>query len=1335
MLTGNNSASHLFGGSILTDNFRGAFRDGSQASLELPEHIRKFHTSNAEKLRRSTLRQDAGAETVIMVLPDKTVRGQPYPQVGGSARTASGETITVSRTLRRIIQGRPERLRGIGIAASPDAFEIEEPPQCLATERVMLPNKADPQLGRAFYNHLVHDVVQITPTVVDGTPNSRSRLDNPRSSAGIAAHLLVSGMGCSGVTQRGAATGPISYDIDAPSWIVSALSCASFIKDDANKIATLREYAYGCSGSDAELLFAYVATFGFTCRSYKSAGQIVVESHLQRCVRRNEKPRLTAQQCTAIEEYVHAPLRVSEPRDPGLRELWLMKTVVTPPENLPLKGAERYISIDRIQAHTYADALESLGRLSFAVNPSYVSQIGELEQARRQRRTVEISTRAVCIVPSSRVKSVEVIQTWIDREIGLTERMNILIPGKSTSIVAFRLPDGQSSPDGQSPDGQSILEQLLSRPYVTVHRSGTAAAPMTNAVRSRPFFHEGREYMIESTSVSDLYDAVIRRVDEFQIDCCINVYGGVLPALYHEELVEQTSRYHRSEGERENQERNLRAQIEQETRCNEEIRKANATIAELADQLENDMDLTVAKAAELKSKLDAAKATLDAQGKKLVSVLNTQARIRSWLATTISTQIIDAARISKYLRDSNKEPPSPAVLAAKYKIPENSSWSVEILRKDPAFGQSLTHPAILEYLRRFTEGLAPSMIPDKCQLFFPNQTYLHHAGKYVDIYSRFDGNLLRQSGPDYMGILLKNVAAGSQMRQFTIIKDDIGHMAEIVALKRELHSLDEINATIRPTTPNAQGLWTVSDDTISRALQSCTSIVKKVDSVRNSGDSYGPLSSDIVKTANVLYDKIQRAITLLRAFGDRRSGYADIGRRHNNQVQWQSNTAGLMKSASELVELFSLAERSGAHRIRSVSAQMISPQTHAPRDFPERSILTRIISQIENARLSDKKRKSSEYARVINMLRILLSDYEFAASETHIGTPASINEASLIETASSIGVNLQTSLPPVLDWYSDAVGDVKSAIQQFNEKSECLLAGIAILEQYLEGPESESGETATATAIATATATLSIILPQQLNPEHSEVVAEALMMAIHFNHIDPDADIPTIHQHLDMEPDPVDVGDALTDPSSYALLLGDLEHAYATVEQCLKNLEYSIFAHTRALLSIPGARNSSVVPPEWKCEICKSGEVGLGMFIELRCGHVYHSQCIDKRRSSTCVTCDTLPSPKKKSGRGRGKVLRLDDLDAAASDELKYELSKEKLTTLYVIRKYPEMLDGILTSSVASLHPQAEEILAAFFYQIRMQNGPSGSISRSRAYPDEIVGYAIQFEQELDSLL
>ena len=45
-----------------------------------------------------------------------------------------------------------------------------------------------------------------------------------------------------------------------------------------------------------------------------------------------------------------------------------------------------------------------------------------------------------------------------------------------------------------------------------------------------------------------------------------------------------------------------------------------------------------------------------------------------------------------------------------------------------------------------------------------------------------------------------------------------------------------------------------------------------------------------------------------------------------------------MKSASELVELFSLTERGSARRIRSVSAQMISPQTHAPTRFPERSI-------------------------------------------------------------------------------------------------------------------------------------------------------------------------------------------------------------------------------------------------------------------------------------------------------------------------------------------------------------------------------------------------------------
>ena len=84
------------------------------------------------------------------------------------------------------------------------------------------------------------------------------------------------------------------------------------------------------------------------------------------------------------------------------------------------RGAERYISIDRIQAHTYADALESLTS-SFAVNPSYIFQIGELGSKLDVSAALSRSPRTSSVHrSSSRVKSVEVIQTWIDREIGLS---------------------------------------------------------------------------------------------------------------------------------------------------------------------------------------------------------------------------------------------------------------------------------------------------------------------------------------------------------------------------------------------------------------------------------------------------------------------------------------------------------------------------------------------------------------------------------------------------------------------------------------------------------------------------------------------------------------------------------------------------------------------------------------------------------------------------------------------------------------------------------------------------------------------------------------------------
>ena len=143
-------------------------------------------------------------ETGNYGFPDKTVRVK--------AISASRRICTDCQRLKPLPLLFVESFRavqsdfcGIGIAASPDAFETKN------HRNVSPQNKRyAPKQGRsaAVVEHSHHLSTMSYRSLLRWSQDSNSQsLDNPRSSAGIAAHLLVSGAGLLWRDQRGAATG------------------------------------------------------------------------------------------------------------------------------------------------------------------------------------------------------------------------------------------------------------------------------------------------------------------------------------------------------------------------------------------------------------------------------------------------------------------------------------------------------------------------------------------------------------------------------------------------------------------------------------------------------------------------------------------------------------------------------------------------------------------------------------------------------------------------------------------------------------------------------------------------------------------------------------------------------------------------------------------------------------------------------------------------------------------------------------------------------------------------------------------------------------------------
>jgi hypothetical protein len=1015
MITGYGNSSQPFHGSRLTRDFENSC--ATPTALPSPDHqapgpataaqlasqrymadsnrIANRHAAAASYLQDPLRPARQTASKVDVVNHAIRVRARPYPAHAPVVRTAASDVPVPTRALRLLLKNRPAAYPTpiLGQLDAAAATIVQNPPPCAGVAEMTLTNRCGPGLARAFANWLVHDTVRITPHIAQAGANTLSTLDNEDSAAGLAIDALLGAPG----------QPAISYNLDAPAFVVYVISLASDLGPDGRikRASMIREIAEDCPGSDAEVLFAFVATFQLE-HNGGSAAQLVADGHNRRCHRLNEIPTLTAQTAAAIELYVAARQPVRCPTNPGVAaevnaayaRLWRGPSAVTArrPADLPLGGTERRPNGQACREHTYHDALVSHRELIRQIAPGYIEAEGEIERHRRRQREDDIAARSLCVVPygvSTRDASARV-EAWAKDRYALTVETKIGVVGTSDMFTVWAA--------AESP----IPNELYNYPYATVEGEHYVPGPEARAER---FTMGAQAYTVVLRASPDAgYDAVLRDATSHRFDRILNALAPYLAALYLEELRRDTpaevgpdemDHLRRVAADYRGKMDAICAQavaVSQERAAAQETAKAPAT--------KGDYNNAIRKVNDLDAK---GKALSDRAMELAGQIATTEDRIR--IEDDPGTRRLrEAVRIGKYLVDIGGPPP-PEVEAAKCLIPPNlgpDAYNLATLRANPAFCASILDPTVTDYLVRLKGSISHIGIPSVCDLFSPKpgSGNLHSAGKLVEIYPNFraPGHYHHELKSEYRALLLHDIGQRPPTSNVSVVLEAGATEASASVLEGAVRAVSNLGQT-----PDARS---------AESIQSITRSIAGLDT-----DQFGSKAASI----GIMVQQLRNCL------GDIRSAAVEHGRARSSAAPkllaaYGQAIKAAKEAAAPLLSALRTAMNSGALRIRQVPATTVSPRVIAPTVTPppDADKLELIIKQIEDSGLVREKRDSNAYSAVVGAMRKQLSEINHARTQNHIDVPAPVDVEGLCRSAASIGVNL-TKVYAVFYWLSAAL--------------------------------------------------------------------------------------------------------------------------------------------------------------------------------------------------------------------------------------------------------------------------------------------------------------------------
>ena len=544
MITGNTGAVQVFGSSSATTRF---LTDAKNPSSAVYSKLKAVKSETASK-------------SIVSDTIDRGYHeGSTYPP-----------HVTYTKIGDDIVQLSSLGLRLANISKVSETLEPQHPPKVLKKKGITVRNLVKPLTGQSAFNSLISSRTKITPYVFQPIHECRLKLNNETTQAG----LILDALSNPDIS--------LSYDIDAPPWIVRVISLAS--RNIGRE--EIEKYVKYTPGDEVEILYGYLIAFELFDTS-----ELVIDVHLMH----SESPILTKDICDAICEYLGLSFR------PKTRNYssWTAKSAsFRKPAELPLSAVEKRIDTDAINSHTYHKAYRVLKIYNLRINPQAKSIGSSDEQAKTHENLLVVAKASISIEFGLHITSfLPVVQSWVENELSeiinrvqkehsdpsiedfstcLVPMRNIEIPGAiNESINAY-------SYKNFSEVHKIALENLFKNGPIFLKIDRRIACKDQVGVS---YFHNQEEYRLSiCQGTNEGHNFTIHWAYHFLYQKIIQLYGYTLPALYANEIQRDAP----TQGDLQRcieQEKKLKMLNARETVLSKEVETRAAAIKELEDEM------------------------------------------------------------------------------------------------------------------------------------------------------------------------------------------------------------------------------------------------------------------------------------------------------------------------------------------------------------------------------------------------------------------------------------------------------------------------------------------------------------------------------------------------------------------------------------------------------------------------------------------------------------------------------------------------------------------------------------------------------------------------------
>lgn len=696
MFTTSSNVNHVIGRSRTLDSFvqsvRGEFFDDSSP-------LGKHHKDVATKLAKMASETSLSRETVSCQLVDSTYTQSPLAKGIGKnyILTKAGKRPNADSFTRRALGTRLEDRK---------SFKLFQQNFAVANSHNELLTMQMPDLtGRNFYASLVHPKVSFIPHVLTNDYWGKVGLDRPTSSAGYFYDACKKNL-------------EVSYEIDAPNWMVIAIGKSTF--GDWPEMLRLTR---GCSDVELFTMLAYLLVLD-TEIDNAYAPQVLVDNYPDRCDEAS---------CKALCTYLEIPYR--------LRCRRLALTCIDP-EALPLRGAECAVKAKYYDQRVSYMVHSSLSRMKSMLTGGIAT---EHEISKNCSYTVSNVLLPVATSISMKVEA-DVFKSWLET------RKNLSVP------VELRSANFSEKRTGLKP-----VNNILPRELDNDVAYYSVLQIINSSASTGEIYQFGAKSYTITKTVKGSHNIELYRADYYEYVSFANAYARFFPLVYLNSLQRECTHLGATNGEETASKSSaIASEIDF---LKDSIETARADLLDLENALSQDENIrvqTIADERNKASRVARSSRNVDKQ-KKTIAKLEDDLRDLEQMLNGIHLldDLQSALNVGKYLKrvvvTHMHAPMKMPILPYKNTWDLLSLWSV-----DREVAEKFLDSSIVNYFSYISSAISNDSAitcPDTCLLFTrDNKEFKFRAGEEVSVYTDMIGsNFTRNVHVTYKGTVLKNV--------------------------------------------------------------------------------------------------------------------------------------------------------------------------------------------------------------------------------------------------------------------------------------------------------------------------------------------------------------------------------------------------------------------------------------------------------------------------------------------------------------------------------------------------------------------------------------------------